>query len=282
LTAANGLTDAAELNGIEKMLGKLKEQSGSLPLDFKRYQLRTLGMNLTAPAKLSRPVSTPVKLPYNLDIFSFNNAKYDGSCDDQGATIPGEMINDTVISEGIKFQIGPSANGKENAVLCSGQTITLPNGKFNSIYLLAMAINGDTEGTFKIDGHPAQLPIQDWSGFIGQWDNRVFQGELPGLAYSLSNALDHLNAGFIKRAPLAWFCSHRHGQDGKDQVYTYSYLFKYRLDARTGAKTLTLPDNSRIRVVAVSLVQDENDSTVAALPLYDDFTGRKAIQLADH
>jgi hypothetical protein len=32
-------------------------------------------------------------------------------------------------------------------------------------------------------------------------------------------------------------------------------------------------------VVAVCLVQDENDSTVATLPLYDDFTGRKAIQL---
>jgi alpha-mannosidase len=91
--------------------------------------------------------------------------------------------------------------------------------------------------------------------------------------------LDHLEAGFIKRAPLAWYCSHRHQQDGSDQVYTYSYLFKYRLDAHTGAKTLTLPDNSRIRVVAVCLVQDENDSTVATLPLYDDFTGRKAIQL---
>lgn len=282
LTGGNGLSSIMELNGVEKPLGKLKDQSGSLPLEFKGYQLRTLGMNMAAPAKLSRPVSIPIKLPYNLDILSFNNAKYDGGCDDQGATIPAEMINDTVISEGIRFQIGPSVNGKENAVLCSGQTIPLPKGKFNSIYLLAMAINGDTEGTFKVDGRATQLHIQDWSGFIGQWDNRVFAGYVDPLATSFKNSLDHLDAGFIKRDPLAWFCSHRHGQDGKDQVYTYSYLFKYRLDAQSGAKTLTLPDNPRIRVVAVSLVENENDCTVATLPLYDDFTGRKAIQLAGH
>jgi len=143
-----------------------------------------------------------------------------------------------------------------------------------------MAVQGDTDGTFKVDGRATQLRIEDWSGYIGQWDNRVFDGDVPELTYSVNNPLDHLDAGFIKRDPLAWFCSHRHQQDGSDQIYTYSYLFKYRLDAPAGAKTLTLPENSRIRVVAVSLVQDENDSTIATLPLYDDFTGRTAIQLS--
>jgi len=179
----------------------------------------------------------------------------------------------------IHFQIGPSANGKENAVSCSGQIVPLPEAKFNAIYVLAMAAQGDTDGTFKVDGRATQLHLEDWSGFIGQWDNRVFDGAVPELTYSINNSLERIDAGFIKRDPLAWFCSHRHQQDGSDQIYTYSYLFKYRLDAPDGAKTLTLPDNSRIRVVAVSLVQDENDCTVATLPLYDDFAGRKAIEL---
>ena len=191
------------------------------------------------------------------------------------------MINDTVVSEGIRFQIGSRANGKQNAVSCDGQAISLPDAKFNSIYLLALAVQGDTDDTFKVDDHAIPMHIQDWSGFIGQWDNRVFDGSVADLTYSILNPLDHLDSGFIKRAPLAWYCSHRHQPDGGDEVYTYSYLFKYRLSAATGAKTLTLPKNSRIRVVAVSLVQDENDSTVAALPLYDDFTGRQAIQLSN-
>jgi alpha-mannosidase len=279
LAAANGLSGAVEMNGLEKTLGKLNPQSGALALDFKGYQLRTLGMTLAAPAKLSSPASVAIKLPYNLDILSFNDAKNDGDCDGLGATIPAEMLKDTVVSEGIHFKIGPSANGKDNAVSCTGQTIVLPKAKFNSIYMLAIAVNGDTDGEFKVDDHATQLHIEDWSGYIGQWDNRVFQDQAPQLTYSVTSPLDHLNAGFIKRAPLAWFCSHRHQQDGSDEVYTYSYLFKYRLDAPNGAKTLTLPDNPKIRVVAVSLVQDENDSTVATLPLYDDFTGRTAIAL---
>ncbi len=282
LAAANGLMDAMELNGVEKTLGRIQAGSGALSLDFKKYQLRTLGLHLTAPAKLSQPTSIPVKLPYNLDIFSFNDAKADGDCDDDGATIPAEMISDTVVSEGVKFQIGSRKNGKDNAVLCAGQTIALPRGKYNSIYLLAMSVNGDTDGTFKIDDRATKLHVEDWSGFIGQWDNRVFKEEPSALNYSVNSPLDHLDAGFIKRAPLAWYCSHRHQPDGKDEVYTYSYLFKYRLDAQPGAKKLTLPNNSQIRVVAISLVQDENDSTVAALPLYDDFTARKALQLANH
>ena len=279
LAAADGVAGAVELNGVEKTIGKVAADNGALALNFNGYQLRTLGLKLRAPARLSPPVSVAVKLPYNLDIFSFNDSKYDGDCDGDGATIPAEMIGDNVVSEGINFHIGPRADGKENAVLCKGQTIPLPNAKFNRIYVLGMAVDGDADGTFKVDDRATQLHMEDWSGYIGQWDNRVFHGEVPVLTYSVDNPPEHLNAGFIKRDPLAWFCSHRHHQDGEDEIYTYSYLFKYRLDAPAGAKTLTLPDNSRIRVVAVSLVQDENDATVAALPLYDDFTGRTALVL---
>jgi alpha-mannosidase len=279
LTGANGVAQAVELNGLEQPLGSVNGSGETLALDFKPYQLRSLGLRLTAPAKLESPVSVPVKLPYNLDIFSFNDSKYDGGCDNDGNTIPAEMISDAVVSEGVRFQIGPTENGQENAVSCQGQTISLPHGKFNRLYLLAMAVHGDTEGMFKVDGRAMPLRVEDWSGYIGQWDNRVFQGEVPALTYSVTNQLDHLNAGFIKRDPLAWFCSHRHQQDGNDQVYNYSYLFKYHFDVPNGARTLTLPDNPHIRVVAVTMAHDENDATVAALPLYDDFTGRTALQL---
>lgn len=281
LAAASGLNNAAELNGVEKNLGSIKSPGDALSLEFKGYQLRTLGMTLNAPAKLSPPESIPVKLPYNLDIFSYSDAKYDGACDETGASIPAERIGDTVVSEGVTFQIGPRENGKKNAVACEGQKIALPTGKFNRIYLLAAATDGDADCTFKVDGREAPLRIQEWGGYIGQWDNRVFQGYVPPISGSVNNPLDHLAAGFIKRDPLAWFCSYRHEQDGSDDIYSYSYLFKYHMDVPAGAKTLTLPDNSRIRIVAVSAVEDDNDATVATRPLYDDFTGRTALQLVN-
>ncbi len=220
-----------------------------------------------------------MKLPYNLDVFSFNELKQDGACDDDGATIPAEMIGDALVSEGIAFQIGPRENGKLNAVACRGQKIPLPQGDFNRLYLLALAVNGDTEGVFTVDNQAVTLRIEDWSGHIGRWDDRVFQGPVPAMSYSIQNPLDHLEAGFIKRDPLAWFCSHRHARDGTDETYLYCYLFKYALDLPRGAKALTLPASPHIRVLAITAASNENDATTPVQPLYDDLTGRTPVKI---
>lgn len=74
--------------------------------------------------------------------------------------------------------------------------------------------------------------------------------------------------GFIKRAPVAWFASHHHTADGANVPYSYSYLFAYTLDVPAGVKTLTLPDNDKIRVMAIT-VAEESDSVTPAMPLYD-------------
>jgi alpha-mannosidase len=77
-----------------------------------------------------------------------------------------------------------------------------------------------------------------------------------------------LKPGFIKRAEVAWFASHRHTADGANEPYAYSYLFAYPLDVPAGAATLTLPDNDKIRVLAISMAQ-EGATAKPIQPLYD-------------
>jgi alpha-mannosidase len=278
ITAA-GLKRSSEVNGIERSPKSIKLDRGALALDFKPHQLRSLACTFAPVAKLPPIVAQPIKLPYNLDIFSYNEFKQDGACDNDGATMPAEMIGDKVMTEGVPFQIGSRENFKRNAVACRGQTISLPPGDFNRVYLIACSINGDVDGTFAVDGHATTLRIQDWSGYLGSWDNRVFQGSVPEITFSINNPLDRINPGYIKRAPLAWFASHRHLRNGSDQIYFYSYLFKYRLDLPPGAKTLTLPDNARIRLVAATATRNDNDLTEAARPLSDELKSEPAIQL---
>jgi alpha-mannosidase len=278
VAAATSFRKAAAVTGLERSPQTLKA-GASLALDFKPYQLRSLALSIQPPAKLPPPGSTPVPLAFNVDAFSYNEYKQDGSCDFSGFTIPAEMIRDTVVSEGVQFQIGPRANGRRNTVSCSGQKVALPKGEFDRLYLLACSINGDAEGVFTIDGNATTLSIQDWSGYIGSWDNREFVGVVPERTYSVNNPLAGIATGYIKRDPLAWYCSHRHQRDGSDEVYKYSYLFKYTLPLPPGAKTLTLPDHPRIRVFAVTAVRNDNADTQPAQPLYDDFTGREPITL---
>jgi alpha-mannosidase len=67
---------------------------------------------------------------------------------------------------------------------------------------------------------------------------------------------------------LAWYCSHHHNAAGENLPYAYSYLFAYPITLPPGAKTITLPDNRKIRILAIS-VAEEDPEVRAAQPLYD-------------
>jgi alpha-mannosidase len=278
LAAGDGIDGATEVTGLEKSLGAVKSSRKKLEMNFTPYQLRSLELTLKAPMKLDPPESTPVDVSYGLDAFRDRGAKSDAGFDDGGMSYPSEMIGDTVDTEGVRFNIGPRSGGGGNSIACKGQTIQLPAGAHNRLFLLAASAGGDTEGEFKVDDQATRLKVQEWSGYIGQWDNRVFEGTVPELAFSITNELDRIDAGFIKRDPLAWFSSHRRLPDGGDDIYRYCYLFKYVLSLPAGAKTLTLPDNPRIRVFAVTAARDDNAVTEAAWPLYDDFNGRGPVE----
>ena len=281
LSAGSGIQSATEVTGIEKQLNSLNVSGDRLKLNFTPYQMRSLALKLTPPGKLSPPTSEPVDLPYNLNVFSSRGAENNGDFDGAGSTIPAEMVGDNIESEGINFKIAPRGYGSQNVVSCQGQTILLPAGQFNRLYLLAAAVNGDTDGTFSVNGQPIKLHIQNWTGYIGQWDNRIFEGVVPELTYSVTNKLTGLATGYIKRAPLAWFCDHHRLADGSDAIYSYSYLFKYRIAIPPGANTLTLPDNSNIKILAATVSENKNDDAQPAQPLYDDFTGRKPVVLRE-
>jgi alpha-mannosidase len=279
LSAASGLANPQEVNGVETVLHPIEATAGGLKLDFTPYQMRSLAVDLTAPGNVSVAKSTPVDLPYNLNAFTPPGGASSGGFDPAGRTYASDTIGDTITSGGVTFKMGSRDAGQSNCVICRGQTISLPSGPHNRVYLLASAVDGDTSGDFRVDDHAITLGVQDWGGYIGQWDNRVFEGEVSELQQIIQNPLDHIDAGYIKRDHLAWYSSHRHNADGSNDIYRYAYLFKYRLDVTDGAKTLTLPDNPHIRIFALTAAQNDNDEVTPVHPIYDDFTGRKPITL---
>ncbi len=117
---------------------------------------------------------------------------------------------------------------------------------------------------------PVQLNIENWTGFIGQWDDRTWnerqeavqprpgQTLPPGAprARAVSEFSGLLIPGFIKRADVVWYISHRHAPDGSNEPHAYAYLFAYPIDVPAGVTTLTLPHNDRIRILAISVADD--------------------------
>jgi alpha-mannosidase len=290
VTFAAPVADAREANGQEQPLGPEAAPAviagRSLTMRFEPYQPRTFAFKLGAPAVPMAPVrSQPVTLAYDLAGATNDDTKAAGGFDGKGNAMPAEMLPTELTVDGVRFALAAAGTGKPNAVVAKGQAIDLPAGEFNRVWLLAASAEGDRRAVFHAGSQAVDLTVQDWGGFIGQWDTRIWKGPAtperwevsanhavwdlsPGAhnerrGYQPRYPQDYvsLKPGFLKPAELAWYCSHHHTAEGLNEPYAYSYLFAYAIDLPAGAKTLTLPNDDKIRVLAVS-VEDGNPATV--------------------
>ncbi len=276
---------AREVNGAEEPVGAAAVSNGVLVTKFGPFQPRTFAVKLGAPpAKTTTVVSQAVALPYNQPVASADHSVSGGNFDGNGRSLAAEMLPTDLAFGAIRFRLAATSGVKPTALIPRGQTITLPAGSFKRLYLLAAATTDvDQRATFKIGDTPVELSIQSWGGYIGQWDNRIWKSREepvplregqpappPGTLPRMRTVQEFtgLTPGFIKRAPVAWFASHRHGPDGTNEPYSYSYLFAYTLDIPVGAKTITLPVNERVRVMAIT-VSNEEAQVLPAQALYD-------------
>jgi alpha-mannosidase len=278
---------AREVNGQEQPLGAAYVSRGELQTSFGPYQLRTFALKLAPPrTRVPAPVSRAVELPYDLATASKHATKFAGGFDGEGRSLPAEMLPAEISYAGIRFRLARgAAQGKPNALVARGQTLKLPAGKYTRLYLLAASADGDQRATFRAGGSPFELTVQHWGGFVGQWDTRQWEagerqippGASPEVAAKIKEPqfradpyarMTGIRQGFIKRADLAWYASHHHTATGASPPYAYSYLFAYEINLPPGARTLTLPDNARIRILAVT-VSDEGAGARPVHPLYD-------------
>jgi alpha-mannosidase len=236
--------------------------------------------------------SQPVSLHYDLAAASNDDTKTEnGGFDGTGRALPAEMLPSRITYRDVVFDLAPAKTGNPNALVARGQTIELPRGNYNRIYILAASADGDQMASFQLDGAKVDLKIQDWTGFIGQWDTRLWKNQPErDWAISANHAVwppadlqqreqrpvsprypeDYvgLQPGYVKPADVAWYASHQHTAEGLNQPYRYSYLFAYPIEVSGSPKTLRLPNNEKIRILAISTV-DGNPKLDAAQSLYD-------------
>jgi alpha-mannosidase len=225
----------------------------------KAYKIELDSENLN-PINLK---SLPIRLTYDLDGISSDSNRIDGNFDGVGNSISAELLPHTLYWLDIPYVFGPKADGQNNVVACDGQTLTIPDGGFDKLYLLGSAVNGPTIGKFKIDTKEVTIPIQDYNQFIGQWNSRVISGEIR-------EDIADIAPGYINREPIAWVGTHRHNAKGENEAYQFTYLYLIPLDLPSGAKSITLPRNKNIRILAATAVKRNTYETKAAQPLYDE------------
>jgi alpha-mannosidase len=281
LSAALPILAAELTDGVERPLNiKLASKKNVLSLNFTPYELKTVLLKISG--KERAPVLTQaVELKYDTDIFSYNSKREDGydedgfvkprprsqghfgTMDGKGGTYPAEMIGEKVVVGNVEFAVGSLKETEANSVACVGQTIALPEGT-KVLHILAAA-DVDLDVVFKAGKKEFPLTIGGWTGYMGLWDNREFDGFVAELSYSLRNDLKAIHPAFIRDQRIAWAASHHHRPAG-DALYEYSYLFSYRLEIPDGATSITLPNSRFVRIVAMSVGDEGN-----AIPLQSPF-----------
>ncbi len=69
---------------------------------------------------------------------------------------------------------------------------------------------------------------------------------------------------FYKSGRIAWVTSHRHDAHGKNKAWDLCYLYSHRIALPDGLQTITLPDEERIRIPAMVVVEDGGDDAPEA------------------
>ncbi|MBK8267758.1 MAG: alpha-mannosidase [Planctomycetes bacterium] len=280
---ANPIAAAYEVNGQERRIADFSPNEGKLVFDLTPFSPRSFAVKFGNQPSANRNTSLvqlDLDLDFDTDLFSFDSNRADGAIDAEGRTFPAEELPSKIVNDGIEFKLGSTAEGQMNAISCDGQLIDLPppNGAGWQLNLLITA-EADTTGEFLIGESVSKLPVQSWTGFVGQFDNRIWDRPFEEVDFKTEGNVIGFKTGYIKRDDIAWFCTHRHHPKQGNEAYQFSYLYHYRLTAGPEATTITLPKNKKIKLLAVTRTRVINDVVIPARPLYDDFTGRKPIEL---
>ncbi len=167
---------------------------------------------------------------YNLTAIRSDGTSFtDGGIDGKGYALSGAILTGNRVLNGIRFQLG--APDVPDAVYTAGQTIPLPQGRYRTLQLMAVGVNGRQANepitVTYTDGSTAQLTpsFSDW--FTPQYN--VDEGEAIAMPYR----------DMASGTP----------SPGLGNVYGYTLL----LDNTRTVKTMTLPQNRDVVVLAATL-----------------------------
>jgi alpha-mannosidase len=284
-----------EINAAEEpapRAGDLRAPGSQVHISLRPYQPRTFALRFRKPTKLepdqmpfsraqnvdTRIAATPIELPFNLDGISTDANRADGNFDGKGQTIAGELLPASLRIDDVPFNFGSGDAKQLNVLVPNGQVLPLPAGDYNRVYVVAAAVGDDVPTT--IAGQ--SLTIREWQGPVGQWDSRLKEprqlrevsvapmtsgqtwtadaiNQDLVVQYDAANGvvkgIDQIRRGFVKREEVAWVGTHRHDPSG-NQPYIGSYLFMYPIDLPAGTRELRLPNDNRIRIMAITVARE--------------------------
>lgn len=239
LTLGNGIESAYEIYASEEFKNEATVTDGKLVCSFKPYEIKSFALKLKAPDfKAEKSESKALKLEFDKKIITKQN-----EIGEFYTNIPYETVPEKVNACGACFEI--CKDGK-NALTANGQKIAVSDGA-KKLSILCASLKGDKCAEFLIDGKSVKAKVYSMTERFARWD-----------------LYDFAETAYIKDGKIGYEATHAHSLSGKD--ITAKNLYFYVTEIETdGAKTVTLPCDSDIVVIAASEVYSDCAKLVSEL-----------------
>ena len=132
---------------------------------------------------------------------------------------------------GTTFNLGSA--GQNNVVSANNQTVVLPGGTYTALQLLAASVFGPQSGTFTV--HYSDGTSSTFTQSFSDW---AVNSSEPG--ESVVESMSYRN-------------SNQDGGNGRDMRSLFVYGYSFALDPTKTVLSVTLPNNSDIKILAMSL-----------------------------
>ncbi|MHA1148171.1 MAG: alpha-mannosidase [Promethearchaeota archaeon] len=244
-----------EVNGIEEYLCDISHSENKFRIKIDANGIRSYIVELKDTPKPYSVKQKILKLEYN--------SKLIGSRKNNQIIFSRNITPAKILSGSVSYEL--ARDQYLNALQCRAQTIPIPEG-FNTLSILVGSIQ-ECSNTFKwVDGNGKQLNeethlIPSINNFLGQWDKRIWKKKpkrhlKEKRDYFWINKCIGVEPGYITRARLEWFATHTY-KAGKIQAYRFGYLYTIKLNIPKDAKSLILPDDFRIYIMAMTASQQK-------------------------
>jgi alpha-mannosidase len=249
------LISVRRASGTETPAEEVESHGGDLVDRVRPFSLATYRLRIEPPEEaLSAPVQAGLALPLDTPAVSFHDAGGPVAFDRSGRSLPGELLPPAIEVAGVRLELGEIRPGASHCLSCRGQHLELPglaSREGSCILLLTASTDGDRQAVFTLEtptgSRAVSLLIPSWRAPLAQRARREAE---PRIRH---------------RERIAWVATHRHDRRLRDEPYHFGYLFAHRLDAPAGARRLLLPDDSAIRLFALT-VADGGERRLEPIP----------------
>ncbi len=236
------ILSAREIFASEEHIDDFPLTDGKLVFDLKPYEIKSFA--LTVKKSDASYNKTNLDLLENVVAFS-TNAKSMGTLPVINKTIPVEITPEKVFAGGVEFKLPEN----QKAMLCGGQSLTLPEGT-NKVHLLVASLNGDKFVKF----NDVAYKVNDIREYYAGWD-----------------LYDFKEVAFTKQGKLGYEFTHSHTDKGDAQC---EQLFFWHVEvAIDGDNYITFPVDRDILVIS-AVAETEKTACSLACDLYDKIEGR--------